>query len=836
MRFAITFVCQSGELEAKAALLAASLRRFLVGSAELVACMPESAPPAAATQRLLGSLGVRTVPIRNPVDPAYPIGNKVACMGVADADRVVFLDSDILCMAPLHLERHFAADFTAKPADFNTFSSPDGVWRRLYGRFGLADPVRRVRATVSGEEMWPYFNAGVIGVRGDVGFADAWARCCREIDTEESVPQRRPHLDQIALPVAAASCGLDFVELPEALNFPAHFRHLGDAAAVLYHYHWPAVVGREPALVELLASLVRDNPGLGELLATSDGWAPWVATAAPPRHDIARTDLDWALARVSEPDMLRDLVAVGRERFGWFSRQVSRAFEYPWVAAALADTSRLPVLDIGTGVSPLPVYLARRGAAVVTVDHSPLVRRPGPGSRDWDGWGFLDYASLHPAIRSLNVDAAAADIAPGSLAAAYSVSVLEHVPAEARRQLWPRVARWLAPGGRLLLTLDLVSGTDDLWNRAQGQQVEDPAVHGTVDSIVAELVGLGFTLVTRETLRDLPGMEADCAMLDFRGPGLSATAEGRRRPRRWPWTRRCESPVFLVGCMRSGTTLLADLLGRVPGVVHCPFELKHLWSEAGGVAMASPRTRDSVCPELDASAVRPGQATRLADAFLAEFRRRGGRRGDVFLTKNPHLVNKLPFVRALFPDARFIFIRRRMPAVVASLVALFEDVCGRQRTWHVWPEPRAAGATRCWEAFHHVPPPPAVDPSRCFPGGDVRFLAEYWLESNLAITRFAADLSDGMGLAVAAEDLLAEPDRELTRCLAHLGVHPGDLTAVRAVVDPARGSLRRDRLSPAALADLRSFIEERRDDFDTIAAGLAAATAAMLDTATPVAA
>lgn len=827
MRFAITFVCQAGELEAKAVLLAASLRRFLAGSADLVACVPESGPLAAATRRILQALDVRSVAIRNPLDPTYPIGNKVACMAAATADRVLFLDSDIICLAPLDLGRHFTADFTVKPADHATFSGRAEDWSRLYRHFGLADPVRRVRATVSGDAMWPYFNAGVIGVRGDVGFAETWARCCREIDADEAVPQRRPHLDQIGLPLAAALCGLDFVELPERLNFPAHARRLDREHPVLCHYHWPTILAREPALAALVAALVRDHPAIGEVLAGTEGWRDLVAPSPAPAHDIDHSTLEWALERSPGPATLRELVALGRERFGWFSRQVSRAFEYPWVANALIETSGLPVLDIGTGVSPLPLLLAARGVPVVTVDHSTVIRRPGAGETDWNGWGFLDYGALHPAIRSLNVDAADADIPAGSLAAAYSVSVLEHVPARTRRRLWPRIAEWLAPGGRLLLTFDLLPGTDALWNRERGRVVESAAAHGTVDAIVAELAELGFTPVSRETLRDLPGMKADCALLDFRGPGMAAGC----RPWRLPWGRRLKSPAFLVGCMRSGTTLLADLLGKSPGVVHCPFELKHVWSAAGGVPMASPRTRDATCPELDAGAVRPGQAARLADAFLEELQRQGGRHGDVFLTKNPHLVNKLPFVHALFPDARFIFIRRRMPAVVASLVALFDNVLAKRRTWHVWPETTKPQATRCWEAFHHVPPPPTIDRQRCFPGGDIRYLAEYWLDGNLAIARFMAGLHPGAAISVTTEDLLAAPEHEVARCLEHLGVAPLDPAVIRAAVDPGRGAMRRDRISRASLVDLLNFVEERRGDFDTVAPGMADVTAAALDEA-----
>ena len=58
-----------------------------------------------------------------------------------------------------------------------------------------------------------------------------------------------------------------------------------------------------------------------------------------------------------------------------------------------------------------------------------------------------------------------------------------------------------------------------------------------------------------------------------------------------------QHPIFLVGTMRSGTTLLGDMLGQSPHIALCPFELKDIWSAVSGIPMASPKTRDLVCPE-----------------------------------------------------------------------------------------------------------------------------------------------------------------------------------------------------------------------------------------------
>lgn len=546
----ITFVCQRGELEAKAVLLAASLRRHLATPADLVACLPtpEAAwgRPSRAALRALATLRVEVAPIRNQIDDRYAIGNKIGCLDPprsatgSGTDHVVFLDSDILCMARFDPAVQLAGDFRAKPTDLANFAGGAEAWARLYRLFGLPDPVRRVVATVSGDEMWPYFNAGVIGVRADAGLAQAWADCCRRIDAEEWVPSRRPHLDQIALPIAAARCGLEFTLLDESLNYPAKLRPLRPTPPVLCHYHNASVVIREPALAREVASLVEEHPALRPVLEADPAWRPvhlparrrWWAgfrrptaagpaaagqasAPAPAPNDIKPEALADALARSPAPEELRSLVDVSRRCFGWFTRHPSRAFEYPWVTGRAARLRSGHVVDVGAGISPVPLALALHGLRVTTVDNSDLFRDPAAGTTGWNEWGFLDYAVFQSAIRSVNGDAADLELPDGSCAAVYSISVLEHVPAATRRRLWPRLAGWLAPGGLLLLTVDVIPGTELLWNRAAGEEVEPTDVHGDLATLSGELAAAGLVAGERVDLRGLSGMRADVAMLEF---------------------------------------------------------------------------------------------------------------------------------------------------------------------------------------------------------------------------------------------------------------------------------------------------------------------------------
>jgi hypothetical protein len=283
MTQAFVFVCQAGEIEAKAAVLAASLRRHLPAATRLVACVPSPAAawgtPAADTLRLLESLDVAVAPIVNPCGLDYPIGNKIPCVDVApDVDHVVFLDSDVVVLNGFDPVRHFGAEFSAKPADVSrSFRGTTADWQRAYALCGVGEPSRRVFATLSGDAMWPYFNAGVIGVPAACGFGRVWAACAASIDADGSIPGLRPHLDQIALPVAAARAGLRFTALPEALNFPAHLKPLPAVGPMICHYHQPVVVAREPRLITALADLMRFHPPLAVLLDRDPAWQQAVA-------------------------------------------------------------------------------------------------------------------------------------------------------------------------------------------------------------------------------------------------------------------------------------------------------------------------------------------------------------------------------------------------------------------------------------------------------------------------------------------------------------------------------------------------------------------------------
>ena len=214
-------------------------------------------------------------------------------------------------------------------------------------------------------------------------------------------------------------------------------------------------------------------------------------------------------------EFLHEAVLHSLLAFGFFTSHAPRYLEYPWVIKTAAHAGVGHAVDIGAGLSPIPLMLAARGWQVTTVDYSDARRNlSAPGKLN--EWGFLDYSAIDSRIRSLNQDFAQVDFAAGSCDLVYSVSVIEHMPASTRRGVFAVASSLLAPGGRMVLTLDLEPRTMRLWNVDRGKIVEDAALHGDMDNILEELRGQGLEIVGLAIHRALPGASTDIALLEVR--------------------------------------------------------------------------------------------------------------------------------------------------------------------------------------------------------------------------------------------------------------------------------------------------------------------------------
>jgi hypothetical protein len=252
------------------------------------------------------------------------------------------------------------------------------------------------------------------------------------------------------------------------------------------------------------------------------------------RHprDFVPATLAPLVSRHPDPLSLLTLRLHARSTTRFYPDHAPRLWEYPVVAQLV--TQNLPsgsrLVDVGAGVTPLAPFLTSKGYLVDTVDPSPTIRT-WPPKDDWNEWDYLDYGAAGLAHRSWNCTLGELPTR-SSFDGAYSISVIEHVPATVRRALLADIARRTRAGGLVVLTIDLVRGGDQLWNLNLGAEVEPLAVHGTLQDVVKECAAVGLELFRDEVVREWGDVRVDIGLLALRRsqvPPRSSGRGGRRR-------------------------------------------------------------------------------------------------------------------------------------------------------------------------------------------------------------------------------------------------------------------------------------------------------------------
>jgi hypothetical protein len=155
--------------------------------------------------------------------------------------------------------------------------------------------------------------------------------------------------------------------------------------------------------------------------------------------------------------------------------------------------------------------------------------------------------------------------------------------------------------------------------------------------------------------------------------GVNLSFLSLRRGIRWIYPypigpTKLTRPVFIVGCERSGTTILGQMLGQHPQLAYLN-EPRHIWFHEPRTDIWSKEARLRKGQlQLTSSDVKPRVASRIARAFADRVR----------LQKSQRLVEKLPinsfrigFICGVFPDALFVHLIRNGIDVAHSIATEF---------------------------------------------------------------------------------------------------------------------------------------------------------------------
>ncbi|WPP52618.1 glycosyltransferase family protein [Catalinimonas niigatensis] len=255
---AFLIICEKGYLEKQSVLLIKSIRKYGDGlsNALIYFFSPrKDHQPSNKTIKTLKELGaIHIIWELNYKYSYYGFGNKPFVVAYAEehinADIFIFLDSDQITFNEIDLGFLTHFDVGVTPVERKKVgASPNVVdkyltyWQHLYSLYRI-NPKSTVRTLVEQQEIYPYFNAGLIITKKN-GLFTEWMKIFEDLMSKSLYPEKVTFMDQVSLALAILKLNLKYHVLPSQFNYPlpAHHRLLREnqicdiEQIVTLHYH-----------------------------------------------------------------------------------------------------------------------------------------------------------------------------------------------------------------------------------------------------------------------------------------------------------------------------------------------------------------------------------------------------------------------------------------------------------------------------------------------------------------------------------------------------------------------------------------------------------------------
>jgi hypothetical protein len=268
LSYAFVFVCQQGNLEGLSLLLAASLKRFLKCKHEVVAAVPlpeeKWGKLSPQTLAVFKQMDIRVEYFENPIlrnKKGNPLTNKIYSLQIpTQMDKIIFLDSDLLCLQDFDPHGQFMSPFSAAP----TFRATGKNWEKIYQAVSAEVPSTRIRTLFSDELQPPYFNSGFIAVDAQLApeLTEMWLDTFNKIDRSGAMDNNAYFREQVSLAVAVMRLQYQYDLLDEKYNYWVRHKPV-DLQNLPYflHHTWPhPPIDHQPYIKQLVRSLVDSYP------------------------------------------------------------------------------------------------------------------------------------------------------------------------------------------------------------------------------------------------------------------------------------------------------------------------------------------------------------------------------------------------------------------------------------------------------------------------------------------------------------------------------------------------------------------------------------------------
>lgn len=273
-------------------------------------------------------------------------------------------------------------------------------------------------------------------------------------------------------------------------------------------------------------------------------------------------------------------------------------------------------------------------------------------------------------------------------------------------------------------------------------------------------------------------------------------------------------PIILFGNFRSGTTLLQKLISTHPDVVSL-YEPVSLW------LYAEPGRNHDEFDEQDAN----DKVRRYIRKEFLKYQQQHGNR--IIVEKTPHNILRIPYVRAIFPEAHFLYIVRNPLSFVSSVELKWQQPATRKRII------KRLKFTPITQIHHYLKRfisqqwnkrilrrkylsiwgPRYKGIQEDLKKEDLMtVMARQWSRSSSKAERDLALFEDGQVLRLRYEDFVQDPISLMERICAHCGLQMTDDLAktVKEMVKTDR-TLKWQRFEPHVLAQILPELYEEME-------------------------